>query len=320
MSIKSGFYNSINNDRRYNAEEMSEIFDGVISDGVFENVGTVFAYTITDIYKIKIGSGKAWFAHKWIVTDDAGVTVTFSANNTSNNRIDAIILEIDNRNTYRTASIKVKQGTASSNPQPPEMIHNDTVNQYPLYYVTIRKNRKIYDSDVTSCIGTSSCPYSSYLLDTTKALYVYTNEEEQEPRLPDVFASTKMDFGKSRALAFNPTISNDKYGDFNHNIIYTDGNYIHVCVWTTIDIMFNKHFKNAPTVQITLEPHQDGYSVITAEDLLNLKATVVNVTNAGMKIEVSFEKIIGEYMYEEFNTGTAPANIFIQWTAMEVEN
>ena len=43
MSVTSGFFNSFNHDRRYNAEQMSAIFDGIINDGVFANIGTAFA-------------------------------------------------------------------------------------------------------------------------------------------------------------------------------------------------------------------------------------------------------------------------------------
>ena len=34
MSLTSGFYNSLDGDRTYNAEQMSELFDGIINDGI----------------------------------------------------------------------------------------------------------------------------------------------------------------------------------------------------------------------------------------------------------------------------------------------
>ena len=43
MSVTSGFFNSLHGDRRYNAEQMSAIFDGIINDGVFANIGTAFS-------------------------------------------------------------------------------------------------------------------------------------------------------------------------------------------------------------------------------------------------------------------------------------
>lgn len=43
MSVSSGFFNSLNGDRKYNAAQMSAIFDGLIIDGVFASIGTAFA-------------------------------------------------------------------------------------------------------------------------------------------------------------------------------------------------------------------------------------------------------------------------------------
>ena len=37
MSVSSGFFNSLNGDRKYNAAQMSAIFDGLIIDGVLWN-------------------------------------------------------------------------------------------------------------------------------------------------------------------------------------------------------------------------------------------------------------------------------------------
>lgn len=39
MSVTYGFYNSIKGDRKYNALEMSSIFDGIIVDGVYMSIG-----------------------------------------------------------------------------------------------------------------------------------------------------------------------------------------------------------------------------------------------------------------------------------------
>ena len=39
MAVTYGFYNSLNKDRVYNAEQMSSIFNGIITDGVFASIG-----------------------------------------------------------------------------------------------------------------------------------------------------------------------------------------------------------------------------------------------------------------------------------------
>ena len=39
MSLTGGFFNSKDHDRRYNAESISRLFDGIIEDGVYETYG-----------------------------------------------------------------------------------------------------------------------------------------------------------------------------------------------------------------------------------------------------------------------------------------
>ena len=45
MAVTSGFYNSLSGDRKYDAIQLGEIFDGVITDGVFETFGGAMLVT-----------------------------------------------------------------------------------------------------------------------------------------------------------------------------------------------------------------------------------------------------------------------------------
>ena len=40
MALTYGFYNSLNGDRKYNAMDISRLFDGLIKDGVFMSIGS----------------------------------------------------------------------------------------------------------------------------------------------------------------------------------------------------------------------------------------------------------------------------------------
>lgn len=255
MAIKSGFYNAVNGDREYNAEDMAEIFDGVISDGIFNNVGSVFEATQISSNKIKIGSGKAWFNHKWIVVDSEGFDVTISQNLTYNDRIDAICLSIDNSNSVRAATIKVKHGIPSATPEPPSMTHSATLNEYPLYLVRVSRVRTI--DEITACIGSEECPYSAYLLDTSKALYIYDNEEETIPQLPGQFEQNVVDFGSFTIVPV------------------TEDNAIYHKVDT---IYFNKTFKNPPLVYLSIA-YVDGTGIISI-DITNPLTSKENFTYA----------------------------------------
>lgn len=164
MSVTSGFFNSLNGDRRYNAEQMSSIFDGVINDGIFANIGTAFGVRADTGNTITVGIGRAWFNSTWLLNDSI-LPLTADVSEILLDRIDAVIIEIDHSESVREGSIKIIKGTPSSNPNKPTMIHTSEVNQYPLAYIFRKANTSsITQADITNMIGTSSTPYITGIL------------------------------------------------------------------------------------------------------------------------------------------------------------
>ena len=111
--ITYGFFNSVNGDRRYNANQLGNYFKGLISNGVFENVGKAFKITSNNDMSINIGSGKAYINEKWIENDKT-VNYSIDASDTAYARIDTVVIRLDY--TARTISIKILKGTASPTP------------------------------------------------------------------------------------------------------------------------------------------------------------------------------------------------------------
>lgn len=165
MSVTGGFFNSINGDRRYNAEEMSAIFDGVINDGVFANIGSVFSVTEDTGFRINVGTGRAWFNSKWIYNDSI-LALTVSAPEVLLSRIDAVVIEVDNGETVRACSIKIVKGVPSSDPVPPRMAASDVVHQYPIAHILVEPGvASITQGKITNKVGTSDCPYITGILE-----------------------------------------------------------------------------------------------------------------------------------------------------------
>ena len=164
MSVTSGFFNSLNGDRRYNAEQMSSIFDGIIRDGIFANIGTAFAVKADVGNTVIVGIGRAWFNSTWLL-NDALLPLVASISEILLDRIDAVVIEIDHRDSVREGSIKMIKGTPSSSPNRPTMIQTSDVNQYPLAYIYRKANSSsIIQADITNMIGTSSTPYITGIL------------------------------------------------------------------------------------------------------------------------------------------------------------
>lgn len=164
MSVTSGFFNSFNGDRRYNAEQMSAIFNGIINDGVFASVGTAFAVSATTGVTVNVGTGRAWFNSTWLLNDSI-LPVTLDISEVVLDRIDAVVIEIDRSDSVRAGSIKVVKGTPSGEPVNPTLLHTDDVNQYPLAYIyRTAGSGTINQADITNMVGSSSCPYITGLL------------------------------------------------------------------------------------------------------------------------------------------------------------
>lgn len=159
MAVTSGFYNSLNGDRRYSAEQMSALFDGLITDGVFASVGTAFEVKAGSGDIINIGIGRSWFNSTWLY-NDAVLPVSVPGSELLQDRIDAVVIEVNHDNSVRDGDIKVVKGTPSDSPERPTLTKNDKCNQYPLAYVERKAGVVgIKQSDITNMIGTSECPY-----------------------------------------------------------------------------------------------------------------------------------------------------------------
>lgn len=166
MALTSGFYNSMDGDRTYDAEQMSAIFDGIINDGVLASIGDVFQVKVSTGNQgiVSVGTGRAWFNSTWIYNDSIGF-VQLADSDSLLDRIDAVILEIDHSESVRAATIKSLTGTAATSPVNPSMTNTNEVHQYPLAYIhRTAGTNSISTSDITNAVGTSECPYVTGLV------------------------------------------------------------------------------------------------------------------------------------------------------------
>lgn len=166
MSVTFGFYNSVNHDRRYNALQMSSIFDGIIRDGIFMSIGTAMVVKAASGMTVNVGEGRAWFDHTWTL-NDSELPVKLEASELILNRIDTIVLDVDRRDSVRANSIIAIKGTPASNPVAPTLIRSTDHNQYPLCNIYVKAGvTEITQSNITNLVGTGSCPFITGILET----------------------------------------------------------------------------------------------------------------------------------------------------------
>lgn len=166
MAVTYGFFNSNNGDRKYTAAQMSSLFDGLITDGVYLSIGDALEVSQlpTPALSVRVGTGRAWFNHTWTVNDSI-LTLNLQTADIVYPRIDTVVVEVNSADSVRANSIKVIKGTPAETPVGPTMTHTDTLNQYPLADVYVDANATtILDEDITIRIGSEDCPFVSGVL------------------------------------------------------------------------------------------------------------------------------------------------------------
>lgn len=163
MAVTYGFFDSINSDRLYTADQMSEYFEGLVSDGIYETVGDAFAVTATgNGLDIAVGTGRGIIKNHWI-KNSSPLTISLSPADMSNPRRDAVIMRYDSEN--REMTFTVKEGYPSSEASMPEIIKTDILYEIVIAVVYVDKNISILSqSAIQDYRGTGACPWITGLI------------------------------------------------------------------------------------------------------------------------------------------------------------
>lgn len=137
MAWTSGFFNSVNGDRLYNADQMSGIFEGLITEGVYESVGNKLAVQPNSGMTIQIATGRGWFGNRW-VNNDSEYLQTLEASDVLLNRYCAVCIRSDNNDSVRNAVPYFKYSDFATNPVKPIMERSELVRESCLAYVYIK--------------------------------------------------------------------------------------------------------------------------------------------------------------------------------------
>lgn len=179
MTIKSGFFNSLNHDRMYDADDMNAIFDGIITDGVFGNIGNRFIVTPGSGMTINIGTGKARL-HQIFVENDANMVLQVSQSDVLLNRIDVVVIRVDKTISGRRGDITILKGTPSQNPIAPTLSTDSQIWEMPIAYINVNANAsKIDSSDIRYLVGRNSTPLITAPMQTVNVESYVSNMEAQ---------------------------------------------------------------------------------------------------------------------------------------------
>ena len=122
MSLKSGFYNAMKvsgeYDRKYNADDYSNVFSAFIRDGVRRSGANDFNVTASGLV-LTVKLGYAVCGGRWVRLDADQTLDAITPPVGSYSRIDAVVVRVDTRESTRAASIVYRTGTPASVPTAP---------------------------------------------------------------------------------------------------------------------------------------------------------------------------------------------------------
>lgn len=159
-----GFFNAVNYDRTYTAEDMNRPYSRIVADGVFP---TAQGTASTDLQVVSAGSGmqitvkagQGMFASKWF-ENSSSIIITVPKNNAIYPRFDSVIVQVDMRQSGRKGNIVYRTGTPASNPQPPSINTVANVTEYRISNVYVAPGANTINNDaITDLRGTASCPW-----------------------------------------------------------------------------------------------------------------------------------------------------------------
>lgn len=175
----------------YNAEQLSSIFDGIISDGMYSNYrNSMIVIESENDNEVIVQPGRAWLMHTWSLVD-ANLPIEAPQSEVVLDRIDALVIDVNTNPEVKNNEITWVQGTPSSqDPQKPELLNEEFHKQYPLCYVyRAAGTEHIAQENITNAVGTSELPFVTGIIDTINTDQLILQWEAQWETFMETYTS-----------------------------------------------------------------------------------------------------------------------------------
>ena len=156
--VTYGFFNSVDGDRKYSADQMSNYFKGLISDGVYEGLGSALVVTAGDGMTVNVGTGRAIIDCKWINFDGVE-SLPISPASPTQARYTAVVIRLDREN--RQMVLTTVDGESAASPVMPEIGDDELC--LAMVYVTANAV-SISQVNITDMRGSQHCLWVTGLI------------------------------------------------------------------------------------------------------------------------------------------------------------
>lgn len=210
FNVTCGFFDSINKDRVYSADQMTMPYKRLVADGVF---ATKEGTPSTDLQVIAgtgravvVLAGNAMVGNKWFESPSS-IAITIPENTAVSTRIDSVIIQVDKRMSGRNGSVVYRTGTASGNPVPPDLSTDDSVVEYRVANIEVAAGAtSITQSNITDLRGTSECPWVAGLITQVDTSTLWTQYSSAFAALYNQYTAEYEEYTEQQKAAWDAFI------------------------------------------------------------------------------------------------------------------
>lgn len=192
MAVTSGFYDSeTSSPRMYTAEEFGSIFDGLISDGVYQWYGQKFEVTKAtgNSLNVNVGTGRGWFKHTWILNDSL-MQITVRQPHTTYSRVDVIAIKVNKQARTNTIEYYYGKEDGSNDTNLPADDTTNNIYYYPIANITVPANAASASAyTIRSMIGVDGSPTKWVYTIIENALDISTYLQDYQTQVANQLAA-----------------------------------------------------------------------------------------------------------------------------------
>lgn len=136
MALESGFFNDVNGDRLYNADDMSRYFENIMSSGIFKRITDCLKVSAASGMTLTVAPGAGLINCRWFRTETPE-SVTIPTANAVLPRFDIVVARLDMSDAVRSISLQVVSGAPAATPTAPEPVRTADMHDLVLALVYV---------------------------------------------------------------------------------------------------------------------------------------------------------------------------------------
>lgn len=212
FNVECGFFDAVNSDRTYYADDMNRPYKRIVADGVF---ATPSGTPSTDLLVesagngmlIKVNQGEGIFASKWF-QNPAVISITVPNNTALTPRMDSVIIQVDQRTSGRVGNIVYRTGTPSTSPQAPAINTVANVTEYRLANIYVAAGANTINNDaITDLRGSASCPWVTAVINQPDTSTMWQNFYNAYQNQFDAFTADYTEYTDEQRQAWEDFLS-----------------------------------------------------------------------------------------------------------------